>query len=493
MSGLSVAVDAGTSFIKVLVIDEDGTEVASASRRTVVTSPAAAWSEQDMGEVRSAVLSSIASAVDGRQRDVRRIAVTAQGDGAWLIDGSGQPVRPAVLWNDGRAVDVLRRWQREGVLDAAFRINGSLGNLGLPNAILAWLHDHEPDAIDTTATVLTCGGWLFHALTGTVGLHPSDASAPWLDAATGAVSDELLDLYGIPWARDLLPEVLLDGASTRPLDRPAAEATGLTPGLPVTTAPYDVVSTAVGSGATAPGDAFCILGTTLCVGALQAAPDTTGTPSGLTILGDPGAPVTRAFPTLAGTGVVDWATDLLGLEHAADLVALAATAGPTADGLRVWPYFSPAGERAPFLDPAARGVIAGLSFATGRAEVARAVIDGLGHVIKDCLDAVDEPPSSLVLAGGGAASDLWCRAIADVTGVPTTRRARGQEGARGAVVAALVADGSMDQADAVAAIAPPGSTFEPDADRGARAARNHQDFMETRDLLATRWRGWGGE
>lgn len=490
MTGLSVAVDAGTSFIKVVVLDEDGHEVASDAQRTTVSRPAPSRSEQDMVEVRRAVFTCIASAVDGRQGDVRRVALTAQGDGAWLVAADGSPTGPAVLWNDGRAVDVLRRWQQDGVPEAAFRINGSLSNLGLPNAVLAWLHEHEPDALTDAAAVLTCGGWLFRCLTGVVGLHPSDASAPWLDVATGEVSDTLLDLYRLPWARPLIPPVLSGAASTQPLTAEAAAATGLPAGIPVTMAPYDVVSTATGSGAIAAGDAFCILGTTLCVGARQTAPDTSGTPAGLTILGDPGEPVVRAFPTLAGTGVVDWATDLLGLANPAALVALAATADRTANGLRMWPYLSPAGERAPFLDPAARGVIAGVSFATGRAEVARAVIDGLGHVIKDCLDAVDEPPVRLALAGGGAASDLWCRSIADITGVPTTRRALGQEGARGAVVAALVAEGALDEAGATARIAPAGATFDPDPARADEVARAHADFVETRAVLATRWSAW---
>ncbi len=491
MSGLSVAIDAGTSFIKVLVLDEHGTEVASASRRTAIRHPRPERSEQDMLEVREAVFTCITEAVRGLDRPVERLVVTAQGDGAWLVDRAGDPVGPAVLWNDGRSTDVLREWERDGVLERAFRLNGSLGNLGLPHAILSWMHRHEPDALQTASAVLTCGSWLHLALTGSVGLHPTEASAPWLDARTGGVSDELIDLYGLDWARPLIPRVLTAEQVTAPLLRDVAERIGLPAGLPVTLAPYDVVATAIGSGAVAPGDAFCILGTTLCVGVLRAEADTTGVPAGLTILDGPGRPVVRAFPTLAGTGVVDWATDLLGLEHAAELTELAAAAPPGASGVRVWPYLSPAGERAPFLDAAASGVIGGLSFDTGRAEIARAVIEGLAHVIRDCLDAARTTPGSLSLAGGGAASDLWCSTVADVTGVPTTRRLRGQEGARGAIAAALVAEGGAPGlAAAVAAVAPAGTAFEPDPERAAAASLRHEDFIESRDALATRWGSW---
>ena len=489
MTGLTVAVDAGTSFIKAVVLSGSGREIAVATSPTAVLHPTVERSEQDMHEVREAVLDCIARAVSGVDGTVERIAVTAQGDGAWFVDASGRPHGNAVLWNDGRATDVISRWSQGEVLERAFRINGSLGNLGLPHALLAWFHDHEPQRVDGVGSVLTCGGWLYLALTGVLGLHPSDASAPWLDLQTGEVSDELLEIAGIGWARALVPPVLPLEQCTAPLRDDVAARVGVPAGVRVTIAPYDVVATGVGSGATAVDDAFCILGTTLCTGVLRARADTSGSPAGLTLLTGRGGPVVRAFPTLAGTGVVDWAVALLGLNGPADLTELAAQSPPGARGVRVWPYLSPAGERAPFLDPAARGVIGGITLATDSADIARAVIEGLAHVIRDCLEATGSNPTSLALSGGGAGSALWCSTIADITGVATTRGDRSQVGARGALVAALTADGDaaavqtvLDRMDR--------TTIEPVPQHRSLADDRHADFLATRAALADRWSTW---
>lgn len=493
-TGVTIAVDAGTSIIKAVALDDEGRELAVASRPARVATPGGGRSEQDMDEVLHAVTDSIRAVAADVSDRIERIALTAQGDGAWIVDDDGVPIGPAALWNDARAAEVVEEWERDGVLEDAFRINGSLGNLGLPHAILAWTRRHRPATLERAASVLTCGSWLYLALTGMRGLHPSEASAPWLDLSSGGVSDELLELYGLTWARPLVPPVLGEAELTAPLRGDAAEACGLPVGTPVTLAAYDVVTTGLGSGAVAPGDAFCILGTTLCTAVLLPAPDTSGEPSGLTLLGLPGDPVVRAFPTLAGTGVVDWTRRMLGLDDAAELVRLAATAPPDAHGARLWPYLSPAGERAPFLDPAARGAIGGLSFEVDRADLARAAIDGLAHVIRDCVDATGARPTRLTLSGGGAASELWCRTIADVTRVPVARGTGAQLGARGALATALVAAGrASDAADALAGMPGRPVVYDPDPASAALHEDRHADFLATRDALRPRWAAWRAE
>lgn len=490
----TLCVDAGTTLIKAVVFDDAGRELVVTRRTTEIRSPHAGWSEQDMHEVLGAVLECVAEAAEASPLPIGALALTAQGDGAWMLDAEGRPAGNAVLWNDARAHEVIDRWARHGVLEAAFRINGSLGNLGLPHAILAWNRENDLSTLADVAEVTTCGSWIFGSLTGTHGLHPSEASAPWLDITTGTISDDLIEGYGLTELRSLVPPVLRDDELTQPLLPDVATRLGLRAGIPVTLAAYDVVSTAFGGGSVAPGSAFCILGTTLCTGILMDGPDTTGEPSGLTLLGGRADTVVRAFPTLAGTGVIEWMRSLLGLADAAELMTLAGDAVPGASGVRVWPYFSPAGERAPFLDPAARGVIAGMSFEHTRADLARATVEGLGHVIRDCLAASGASPSEIVLSGGGSASDLWCRSIADITGVTTMRVDGTQVGAKGALLSALVASGRYASlAEAADALVAPSGVFEPDASRQAFFDERHDDFLATRTALAERWTAWAAE
>ncbi|MEP6981433.1 MAG: FGGY family carbohydrate kinase [Nakamurella sp.] len=489
----TLCLDAGTTLIKAVVFDEQGNELVVTKRPTVVSSPRPGHAEQDMTEVMAALVAAAAEAVSRSPQPIDLISITAQGDGAWMVDRAGDPVGPAMLWNDARAVEVIRRWQDEGVLDAAFAVNGSLSNLGLPHAIMSSLLTADPQAMDRVAHVLTCGSWVFLNLTGLVGLHISEASAPWLDIAHDTYSAQLLDLYGLTAQGGLIPPVLTSTEVVQPLLPAIADRIGCAAGIPVVLAPYDVVATAAGGGSVAPGAAFCILGTTLCTGVLMAAPDTTGVPSGLTLRVAAGGPVIRAFPTLAGTGVVDWLAGMTGAADAAAVTALAASSVPGAHGIRVWPYLSPAGERAPFLDADARGMITGLSFSHTPADLARATVEGLAHVVRDCLSAIPTRPSDIAISGGGSASDIWCAAIADVTGTATVRTADSQIGAKGAMIHAVVATGEYGSvADAARALVRHGRRFEPDPELGAFYDGRHADFLESRELIAPRWPVWTG-
>lgn len=486
----TLCVDAGTTLIKSVVFAGDGAELVVTKQPTAVTHPRRGYGEQDMAEVWAAVRATITEAVAASPQPIGLVCVTAQGDGAWLVDAAGDPVRPAILWNDARSVQVLDRWRAEGVLERAFRINGSLSNLGLPNAILRTLVADDAAALDSVDAVLTCGSWLYLKLTGVRGLHVSEASAPWLDIVDDRSSPELLELYGLSDYAGLVPPVL-DADELAALVLPGVAADlGLPAETPVVLAPYDVVAAAAGGATVLPGAAYCILGTTLCTGSVAEAPDTTGPPSGLTLRTLHGGPVIRAFPTLAGTGVVDWLAELLGLPGGAAVTELAAQADGTG-GARVWPYLSEAGERAPFLDEHARGVITGLSFGTGRAELARATVEGLAHVVRDCLHASGVRPVDLALSGGGSASDLWCAVLADVTGVPTVRTVDSQIGAKGAMVYAGVAVGAYPSVvEASEALVRPGTRFEPDPAKRSSFDDAHEEFLGARAAFADRWASW---
>jgi xylulokinase len=487
--GTVVCVDAGTSLIKAVRYDATGRELAVERRPTVVSTYPDGRSEQDMDEVWTAVADAVRAVTAAEPRGVRAIALTAQGDGAWLVDPAGRPVRPAVLWNDARSAGVVERWRADGVLDEAFRRTGSLGNSGLPHAILHALRESEPAAVTTAHAVLTCGGWLFLQLTGVLGVDRSDASAPWIDQRSGTCTPDLAELYELADLAHLVPPMIEDDRRVQPLTAVAADLLGLPAGLPVVLAPYDIATTAIGSGATAPGESASILGTTLCtetiIGLADAVPGAEAVPTGLTLdLGLAGLAL-RAFPTLAGTGVLDWLVALLGLPDAAAVPALAATTPPGADGVTVLPYLSPAGERAPFLAPAARGVVTGLSFAHGPAHLARATLEGLAHVVRDCLEAAPagRPDDPLHLCGGGAASDLWSQIIADVTGRTVARTVDSQVGAKGALVVAATALGDHpDIASAAAHLVRERDRLAPDPRRRDLHDARHEQFLQIRAL-----------
>lgn len=488
-----IGVDVGTSLVKAVAFDSEGEALAVTRREARVSRPRPGWSEQEMDEVWRAVASATAAIAERSNGDVEALAFTAQGDGCWLVDEQLRPTGPAILWNDARACGVVDRWMAEGVADAAFAVNGSVTFSGLANAILAWLAEHEPERLRRSAAALTCGGWIFARLTGELGVDPSDASAPFFDIRRRRYAPELLERFGLEWAERLLPPVRGDGRRLAPLSDRAAAELGLPPGLPVVMAPYDVAATMLGVGATRPGDACSILGTTLCTGVVVDSVPSAGPRSGVTLALDGGRWL-RAFPTMAGTEVVSWAVRELGIGGYEELSRLVDGVPAGSHGLFVLPYLSPAGERAPFLAPDARGAVIGVSLEHDRAHLARAVLEGLAFVVRDCLRACSaaEHVRRCGLCGGGAANDVWCQMLADVTGVPTFRTHDAEVGAKGAYLVALAAiRRTPDVETAALDRVRVRDRFEPDAERSARYADLFDRFVALREVAAAQWRQLG--
>ncbi|WP_199550996.1 FGGY-family carbohydrate kinase [Streptomyces sp. N35] len=484
-----LAIDVGTTMIKSVVFDDNGTELAVSRIGTEVLRRHPGWAEQDMDTVWNAVVYTVRNALSDIDDPVWLVTFTAQGDGAWLVDQHGRPTGPAILWSDGRAGEILTRWEQDGILEDAFRRNGSLTCSGMPNAVFSWLGSHDPQRLARSASSLTAAGWLFYHLTGVMAMDESDASAPFLNHTTGDYDDEIIDLFGLTAYRRLLPEVLGEDERIAEITREAAGQLGLPEGLPVVMAPYDIASTARGAGVVNPGQACSILGTTLCTEIVRHEVDTSGEHSGINIAYRGRERVLRAFPTLNGAEVLVWASQLLDLDGPPKLGKLAFKAEPGAKGLSFLPYLSPAGERAPFLDPAARGAFWGLSLEHSRADVARSVFEGLSLVLRDSLVASRTTVTELRLCGGGANNDDWCQLIADATGVPTARSGDTELGAKGAFLTGLVLSGAESSMHSAAAkYVRMTSTWEPHPKWSPFYTARYEDFLTWRTLA--REAGW---
>jgi xylulokinase len=478
-----LAIDAGTSSIKAVAY-QDGRQVGTGSVDTPVRRTGR-YREQDMTTTWRATVAAARTALLTAGEPVEGIVTTAQGDGCWLVDEALEPVGPAVLWNDARAAGVVEAWRRDGTLARASARTGSPTFPGLLNAVLAWLRDRQPDRLAAAEAALTCNGWLFAKLTGALAVDESDASAPFLDLTSRRYDEELIRLFGLEDLARLLPAVRTDAGRVEPLRREAADELGLPPGTPVVMAPYDVPTTAIGAGALEPDQACCVLGTTLCASMVLDAVPVPDAAAGFTLAVSPAGRYLRAFPTLTGVEALGWAADLLGVSGPEELAALAATARPAADDLLVLPYLSPAGERAPFRAPDARGAVFGLSFEHGRAELARGVFEGLALVVADCVRATGRRPDALRLCGGGARSRLWCQLIADATGVDVLRGTDLEVGALGAAIFAEVALGRQpDLATAGERLRGPVERLVPDPDRADRYRRLAAEWGRRRPLAS---------
>ncbi len=483
-----IAIDAGTSIIKAIVFSDNGRELSVARQQTTVLHPKPDWSEQDMHEVWDAVAGTVRNVAAASSEPIRGIVCTAQGDGCWLVDESGEPTGNAILWNDARAAALVERWQEAGLVEASFRRSGSVTYSGLPNAILSWLHQHQPERVANSRWVLTCNGWLVSRMTGYFLVDPSDAANPFSDLSAGEYSEATLAEYGLSEDLHRLPEVAAEEHAVWPLSDAAAHRMGLPPGLPVFMAPYDIVTTAYGSGATSAGQACVILGTTICAEVIRTSIDCTGKPTGTT-LPIQGGLFLRAMPTLTGCEALQWAADILGTEGIPGLEELAARAS-VRDTPFFLPYLSPGGERSPFFAPEATGSFHGLTFATPRSAIARAVYEGLSFVVRECLEAASNNAAltEVRVCGGGTRSDLWCQMIADVLGAPVLRPADSENGARGAHVFALFATGEIASiAEGARQHVLPGRTFLSSEEMTRHYERSFRRFKRLRDAMMQQW------
>ncbi|MER7926934.1 MULTISPECIES: FGGY-family carbohydrate kinase [unclassified Streptomyces] len=460
-----VGIDVGTSTVKAAAFDGSGRELAVAAR-PVELSMHGGFVEQDMDEVYGAVVAVLDELTAGVDGPVELAGLTGQGDGVWLVDGEGRPVRAAASWMDGRAHELLDRWLADGTFETVFRRTGSAMFPGCPGPLLAWFEAHEPKALDAAATALYCKDMVFQRLTGArATTDVSDASMPFLDPRTRSYDNGVVELLGLTRRRGLLAPV------ADPVATAETRGEGLPAGTRIANGPYDLPACALGAGVTEPGDGLLIVGT--CLASLVATTelDLSGEPAGLYISLDRPGHWLRAMPAMVGTAALDWVLSTTGVRHE-EVDALLAATPPGANGVRVLPYFAPSGERAPFVEPRLRAELTGVSLESTPADLIRATCEGIGYAARHCLEAAGLT-GSLAVCGGGTRSPAWMRLLADVLGRPL-RVVEGEVGARGAVLAAAERYGVPLDA---AAWTRPTEIVEPDAGRAAACAKGYEDHL----------------
>ncbi|MFF7724505.1 FGGY family carbohydrate kinase [Streptomyces luteogriseus] len=461
-----VGIDVGTSMVKAAAFDATGRELAVASR-PVELSLRGGVVEQDMEEVYGAVVAVLGEVTGRVPEPVELAGLTGQGDGVWLVDGEGRPVRPAASWMDGRAHGLVDRWLADGTFEAVFRRTGSAMFPGCPGPLLAWLDRHEPKALDAAKAALYCKDMVFQRLTGAgPATDVSDASMPFLDPRTRTYDHRVLELLGLAHRRGLLAPV------SDPVATAGARGEGLPSGTRIANGPYDLPACALGAGVTSPGDGLLIVGT--CLASLVATTelDLTGEPAGLYISTDRPGYWLRAMPAMVGTAALDWVLSTTGVRHD-EVDGLLAGTPPGAHGVRVLPYFAPSGERAPFVEPRLRAELTGVCLESTRGDLVRATCEGIGYAARHCLEAAGLT-GSLAVCGGGTRSSAWMRLLADVLGRPL-RVMEGEVGARGAVLAAAERYGvGLD----ARAWTKPTAVVEPDPDRAAFYTSGYAEHLD---------------
>jgi len=472
---LLLGLDVGTSGARALAIDAaTGEVVAEAASGYPLATPRPGWAEQDPRDWWRAsreVLARVAAEADG---DVVGLGLTGQMHGSVFLDGDDEVIRPALLWNDQRTGRQCEEIVERVGYEALVAATGNPALTGFQAPKVLWLREEAPDAYARIASLLLPKDYVRLRLTGERATDASDASGTLLlDVNRRDWSAQVLDALEIPL--EWLPDVYEGTQPAGALTAASAEALGLPAGLPVAAGGGDNAAAAVGVGIAAEGQLSVSIGTS----GVAFAPTDRFTP-------DPSGRIhafCHALPgafhlmavTLSAGGSLSWWREAVGAESFNELVQEAAGVPPGAEGLVFLPYLS--GERTPHLDPQARGGFVGLTTRHGRAEMTRAVMEGVTFSLSDGLGIMRDlgvRDDDVRAVGGGARSSVWRTLLSDILGRPVRRTLVDEGPAYGAALLAGVAAGTYaDAGEAMSHVGLRDDVTEPDAERSRRYAELH--------------------
>lgn len=462
-----IGLDLGTTGARAVLADVSGATLAVYESPYALHTPRPGWAEQSPEAWERAAFTAVAAVAARAERAdaVRAIGLTGQMHGLTLLDRAQRPLRDAILWCDLRTGPQRRELEDRLGVATLIRYTGNLPLEGFQAPKLVWVRQHEPDLLERTKHVLLPKDFIRLRLSGECFTDVSDASGTgYFDSATRDWSGEMLDALAIDPA--WLPAIRESPQAAGRLTPAAAERLGLPPGIPIAAGAGDQPAGAVAAGIVAEGDAAVTIGSS---GVVFAAASAYGAaPDGRVQVGAHALPhrwylmgVTQA----AGLSL-RWLRDTWTPDVAyTALVAEADGSPPGSRGLLWLPYLQ--GERTPYLDVNARGALVGLTAAHGRADIVRAVLEGVAFSLRDAalaIQGVGAPVRRFKLAGGGARSPLWRQIVADVFDAPMQIEPEGRGPAFGAALLGAVAAGLFESVEeSVQATAAPSTTVPPSA------------------------------
>ena len=479
----ALGLDIGTGGSRALLIDELGVVKASfTAPHDDMLMERPLWAEQrpqNWWDAAQEAIRGVLRQSGVAAADIRGIGLSGQMHGLTLLDETGDPIRPALIWCDQRSqvqVDFINsKVGRDNVL--RYTANPVVTGFTLPK--LLWVRDTEPANFDRVRKVLLPKDYVRFKLTGEFASEVSDASGTSLfDVARRTWSYDMCDALGID--RAVLPAVYESQEVSGTVKPDVAASLGLAPGTPVVGGGGDQAASAVGNGIVEAGNASCTLGTSGVVFAHMDKPsyDVLGrvhtfchaVPNKWHVMG-----VTQG----AGLSLQWFRNQLMPGEDYDKLTKEAATSPVGSQGLFWLPYLM--GERTPHLDASARAAWIGLTAKHARADMIRSVVEGVCYSQRDGLDVIEGmgvPIESVRLSGGGARSAFWRQMMADVLAKPIATLETQEGSAYGAAILALVGTGAYGTVEeACRTVIRETSRVQPRAKEVAEYAELHRVFQ----------------
>lgn len=443
---LHVGIDLGTSGIKAVLIEDLARVIAVAAEPVAVSRPRIGQSEQDADLWVTAVFSCLdrlAAEAPREMAAVRGIGLSGQMLAALVLDADLRPLRPAILWNDQRALAECAELLA-AVPDIGQRTNGT-PDPGITAPKLMWLRKHEPARMERARMLMLTKDYVRLALTGEVATEPSDAGGTQLlDVATGRWDPALCAAVG--WDPAHLPPLTESWAEAGRLRPDLLARWGMAGPVPVAAGAGDNMGSTLGAGGVRPGDAVLTIGTSgvACIvdAAFHPGPQRAILTSAHVV---PDVFLSMGV-VMSATASLDWVGQMTGRKL--DDLDTGASAFVAAEGPAAAPIFLPCltGIRTPLNRPDMTGRIAGLHPGVTPAMLAYATMEGVAFQFADCIAAQQEigaRPERFTVVGGGTRSRLWLRLLATALDRPVGLiDGADMAGPRGAARLAAVAAGA---------------------------------------------------
>jgi len=474
-----VAIDAGTTGVRALAVDEAGRPRGWRYQEFPQHFPRPGWVEHDPEEIWAAVaatVGSLATALAGEGHAIAAVGITDQRETTVVWDRTtGRPLAPAIVWQDRRTAAACDALRQAGHLSMIRARTGLVLDPYFSATKLAWLLTEGGVTAGPDLAFGTVDSWILSRLTAGA-VHATDATNAsrtlLYDIGELAWSEELCGLFGIPAA--CLPEVRPSNAAFGAVADGAVD--GLAAGIPITGIAGDQQAALFGQACVEPGMTKATFGTGTFV-LMNVGPEPPPPADGLVttigwLLADGSVSYALEGSIFASGAAIQWLRDGLGvIAEAAETGPLAASLADSG-GVVVVPAFTGLGS--PWWDPYARGTIVGITRGTGRAHLARAVVEAMAFQTRDAVDAMVAASglgvSTIRVDGGAAVMDVLLQLVADQLRVDVARPQVAETTALGAAYLAGLGRGIWSSPGEVAEqwaldwLATPTATVE-DADR----------------------------
>ena len=440
-----LGVDLGTSSVKLVLADGEGRIADSASAKYPLLLPEDGWSEQNPEDWYAGVIACVREL--GCRHDlsaVKGVSFSGQMHGLVVLDKDDNVIRPAILWNDNRTTEECAYLNDVIGKDKLLEWTGNVAFTGFTAPKLMWMKRHEPENFARIAKIMLPKDFVAYKMSGVFGSDVSDDSGTlYFDVKNRAWSAPMLGIIGI--TEEQLPAIFESTDVIGHISEEFAAASGLPVSAKVVMGGGDQAVGAVGTGTVKEGRMFFSLGTSGVVFA-PCAEFAASTNGGMHVFRHANGRFHFMGCMLSAAGSMQWWSEEVTGMSVGDL--LDEMPGVCTDAPIFLPYLM--GERSPINDPNAKGAFYGLNLAHKRADLTKAVVDGICFGLKDCYDNILGMGAEAGFArviGGGSRSDKWMQILSDITGLELRRINTSDGAGLGAVILAMVGTGAVPSLD----------------------------------------------